>query len=219
MNIDKELILRKLKGYKNFGTDAAFAKYLGITPSVLSNWYKRNTFDDNTIVNKFPEVERIFILTGEGNMLKAENAPHNADSKDYSLVPLYNMDAMGGFGVNDEVDMAEYIQDHIPFKNAKQGDICVPVTGKSMLPTYYPGSIILLHEIECWREFLEMGQVYVIVLTDGRRLLKEIRHSLEDRKTHILCVSHNPEVQDGELPMNMIYKIFLVTALYQKTTM
>lgn len=196
-------------------TQTTIASALGVKQSYVSRiaagMYALSEEHMRILEDKYGDISAYYDI--------AETTLHNTQAKDYSLVPLYNMDARGGFGTNDEVDTVEYIQDYMPFKNAKQGDICVPVTGKSMLPTYYPGSIILLHEIECWRDFLEMGQVYVIILTDGRRLLKELRHSLENRKTHILCVSHNPEIQDSELPTHMIYKVFLVTALYQKTTM
>ena len=60
-------------------------------------------------------------------------------------MPRYNIDARGGFGTNDEVDGAEYIVDYVPFKDAKMDDICVPVVGNSMAPTYVSGSIVLLH--------------------------------------------------------------------------
>lgn len=159
-----------------------------------------------------------YTQTGNNDEVKAKKLHINVDTS-YSLVPLYNLDARGGFDSNSIVDTAEYVDDYIPFKDAKKGDICVPVTGKSMIPTYYPGSVILLHEIEQWREFIEMGQIYVIILKDGRRLLKELKHGVDDRKNNFLCVSHNPEIEPVELPKDLIFKVYLVTALYQKTTM
>lgn len=139
--------------------------------------------------------------------------------EDYRLVPMYNMDARGGFGDNDEVDTAEYIIDYIPFKNAKSEDICIPVSGSSMIPTYAPGTVVLLHEISQWREFIEYGQIYVIILKDKRRLLKEVRKCEGNHKENFLCISHNPAYDPVELPKDMIFKVFLVTATYQKTTM
>lgn len=56
--------------YKNFTSKAEFARYLGVSPQNLSQWLKRNTFDINIIEDKFPEVNHIWLLTGEGEMLK-----------------------------------------------------------------------------------------------------------------------------------------------------
>jgi hypothetical protein len=134
----------------------------------------------------------------------------------YRLVPQYNMDARGGFGANDEIDTKEYVVDYIPFKDAKESDICIPVSGNSMSPVYAPGTIILLHKVETWKEFIEFGQVYVIILTDGRRLLKELKRGAE--KDKFLCVSYNPSFDPAELSKDLISDVYLVTAIYQKTT-
>ena len=177
------------------------------------------------IAQKFPELNTGWLLTGEGEMLKdtddsAGRRHITAPADDsYRLVPMYNIDARGGFGTNDEVDGPQYIVDYIPFKDAKLDDICVSVVGNSMAPTYTSGSIVLLHRIEQWREFLELGQVYMVVLNDGRRLIKELRASQENRKENYLCVSHNPDFDPVELPKDMISHVFLVRAVYAKTSM
>ena len=113
----------------------------------------------------------------------------------------------------------EYIIDYIPFKDAKSEDICVPIFGNSMAPTYCAGATVLLHPVRRWQEFLELGQVYMIVLQDNRRIIKELRSSQEDRKTQYLCVSHNPTFDPVELPKSMIKQVFLVKAVYSKTSM
>lgn len=67
-------MLDSIRFYKKFSTKKAFADYLGIRANVLSNWYSRNTFDEFTILSKIPEINRVWLLTGEGEML---NHPHN----------------------------------------------------------------------------------------------------------------------------------------------
>lgn len=67
-------ILDAIRFYKRFTTKKAFAEHLGIKANVLSNWYTRNTFDKDIILNKIPEINRTWLLTGEGEML---NHPHN----------------------------------------------------------------------------------------------------------------------------------------------
>ncbi len=70
--VDKTLILKRLKELKNFSKDVEFAQFLGISSANISAWFKRNTFDYNIIVDKFPEVNKNWLLTGEGEMLKSE---------------------------------------------------------------------------------------------------------------------------------------------------
>lgn len=174
-----------------------------------------------TIRLQYPELNTEWLLYGEGEMLKCEETPTSttpAEISDYRLVPMYNLDARAGFADNLEWS-TEYVVDYIPFKGAKSDDICIPISGDSMSPTYRAGSIVLLHRVDDWADFLELGQVYVIELRDGRRLLKELRRSEFDSKSHYLCVSHNPMFEPVELPKKLIVRVYLVRAVYAKTSM
>ena len=73
MNIDKSLILDKLKAYLNIDKDADFAAYLGIKPNVLANWRKRNAINEKAITQRCDFVNLSWLLTGEGQMLKETN--------------------------------------------------------------------------------------------------------------------------------------------------
>ena len=75
-------MLDSIRFYKKFSTKKAFADYLGIKANVLSNWYSRNTFDEGVILNKFPEINRAWLLTGEGEMLNQSHneATHNTQN-------------------------------------------------------------------------------------------------------------------------------------------
>ena len=214
--------LKELQGRLGFSSQSDFAKKLGIKQGSLSDIYRGKKFvgvsdSIKRILDKEFSINIEWLETGNGNMFKSENVPEK--DADFRLVPMYNLDARGGFGGNDEVDVAEYVIDRIPFKDANSDDICVPITGNSMAPTYCAGSIVLLHHVAQWHEFLELGQVYMIVLKDGRRLIKELRASKEDRKSNYLCVSHNPTFDPVELPKDMISRVFLVRAVYAKTAM
>lgn len=172
------------------------------------------------IAHNFPDLNTGWLLTGEGEMLNnsGNELIKNNDNTNFKLVPLYNMDAVGGC-YNSEVDSREYITTYIPFVDAREDDLCIPITGNSMSPTYPSGCIVRVREIENWYEFLEMGQIYVICLNDGRRLIKELRKSEENNRENYLCVSHNPDFDPVELPKKLIVKVFMVCAMYIKTTM
>lgn len=212
MNVNKTLILNTLMQYKKFASKAEFARFLEITPQNLSQWLKRNTFDISIVGNKFPEVNHIWLLTGEGEMLKG-GSEHTAPSggSDYRLVPLINLDAVGGMHAsNDQHDVAQYTLGLVPFPHAEEGDVCMRVTGNSMIPTYPPGSILLLRAVPDWYEYFGYGHTFVIGLKDGRRILKEVTRSEEDPRNQVLCVSHNKDFPAEELPKSMIVSVYKV---------
>ncbi|MEN6423560.1 MAG: hypothetical protein ABFD76_16600 [Smithella sp.] len=55
--IDKVLILDALKEHYRFDRDRAFAEFLGIQPTVLSNWYSRKTLDWDVIFTKCVDID------------------------------------------------------------------------------------------------------------------------------------------------------------------
>ena len=70
--MDKTLILNKIKEYKNFKSDADFARFLEIPAQNLSKWKARNTYDIEILYTKCTELNPEWLLTGEGEMLKSE---------------------------------------------------------------------------------------------------------------------------------------------------
>ena len=198
----------------------AFEKKCNLSVGYVGNMRKSLSADKiMSITQNYPELNREWLLYGEGEMLKSEQLiTTSTDGSDFRLVPMYNLDARGGFADNLELN-AGYILDYIPFKGAKSENICIPISGDSMSPTYRAGSIVLLHRVEDWFDFLELGQVYVIELRDGRRLIKELRRSEVDHKNNYLCISHNPMFDPVELPKKLIMRVYLVRAVYAKTSM
>ena len=78
----KTLILNKIKEYKNFKSDADFARFLGIPAQNLSKWKARNTYDIEILYTKCPELNPEWLLTGEGEMLKSELTEQNFSNND-----------------------------------------------------------------------------------------------------------------------------------------
>lgn len=166
------------------------------------------------IIAVYPELSINWLLTGRGEMLntKDESLTTEPTTENYKLVPLYNFDAVGGMRTsNDIVDCKESIEKYIPFIDAQSMDICIPITGNSMIPAYNPGSIVLLREVVRWREYFGYGHVFVLCLKDGRRIIKEVRKSEENSKDNILCISYNYQSSAPEdLPKEMIDRVYKV---------
>lgn len=133
------------------------------------------------------------------------------EETNYLLVPLVHIDSVGGMhSVNQIVGEPQYIDSYIPFVNAQEGDIAIMQTGTSMIPTIPPGSILQLRKVENWREYFGYGNIFVIELTDGRRITKEVSRYDDNPKDFVWCISHNPDVPDEELPKSMIVSVWKV---------
>lgn len=214
-----QIIFNHLKSKGLIHSQKELAVEIGSEPETISRAMKGNEkYLTETLLmrinNSFDNIfNESWLLTGEGNMLKSDEI---TDFKDYRLVPVYNLDVVGGVN-NSVVDTSEYIVDHIPFKNAREDDISVHVTNNSMYPIYPPGCFIQIRKIEDWRDYLEYGQVYVIELNDGRRLLKQIRKNRD--KNCFTFISFNEEYDETEIRINFIRSIWLVLAKYQKSVM
>lgn len=175
-----------------------------------------------SIVSHYSDLNAGWLLTGDGEMLKptkiekkvTETEEVITSSENYKLVPLYNFDAVGGMNsYNDVADTTVYIEKYIPFIDARDEDICIPITGNSMIPAYPPGSLVLLREVVMWREYFGYGHVFVLALKDGRRIIKEVRKSEENSKENVLCVSYNASSAPEDLPKSMIDRVYKVVRI------
>lgn len=183
-----------------------------------------------SIISEFPDLSLDWLLTGVGEMYRMNAQPaklhelteskitSTENTEAYYMVPLINMDVVGGFHGNEiSIYDPQYIERMIPFVDAQRDDICIRVTGNSMSPTCPSGSLVLVREVEQWREYFGYGNIYCILLTDGRRILKEIQKYDTNSKEYVLCVSHNEDVPDEELPRSMIVRVWRVIKILMET--
>ena len=157
-----------------------------------------------------------WLLTGDGNMMKDEKTP--SIHPDVVMVPVYNLDARGGFGENDEI-APEYVTDHMPFSRniARDGDVVIPIYSDSMTPKFPAGSFVLIRNIQMWREYIEFGASYVVEFLDGRRVIKNIQRSPE--KNNFLLESVNPKYEPMDIPKSTIRRIFQVLMSVKRETL
>lgn len=202
---------------------ASFAKKIGVVPTQIYDLQsgkikKISESIAEKIIKTYPEFNKVWLLTGEGEMLNtverngSSGKPSSQPTeKDYKLIPLIHIDSVGGMhSKNDVVDEIEYIEKYVPFMEAHDGDKAIFQSGDSMIPTIPPGSILQIREVENWREYFGYGGIFVLLLKDGRRITKEVNRYDPDPKNYVMCISHNPSVADEELPKAMIVAVWKV---------
>ena len=204
----------------NIGGQNKFEAYVGVSAGYISNMNKNSGGISSDVMlklkDKFPNLNLDWLITGNGEMLKSEAStiptpPNNNNAINYKLVPLLNLDAVGGIHSPNVVPGDyEYPDQLIPFTDALEGDVALTVSGESMSPTCPPGSRVLIRQVPQWRDYFGYGNIFVLLLTDGRRILKEVQKYPEDSKNYILCKSHNDKYPEEELPKNMIASVWKV---------
>lgn len=195
-------------------TQEEFAKKCGTTLRTVQNWEQGTRIPEQTM-KLFHYIERE-MLSGDVCVMSEKPSGSNLapvdDSKnDFRLVPLINIDAVGGVHSQNLISNDEqYIMRHLAFSDARENDVAIFQSGSSMSPTIPSGSVLLIRKVDGWQEYFGYGSIYVLLLADGRRITKEIRKSEIDPQNYVLCASYNPDVADEELPRNFIVEVWKV---------
>ena len=108
--------------YYSNGKPSTFAKFLGVAPSTISTWLARDTFDYDLLFAKCEELNAEWLLTGKGEMLKADEEQIAIAISQNQGIPLLPIDAWAGmFRGEQSVSIAECERFIVPaFKNAAQ---------------------------------------------------------------------------------------------------
>lgn len=73
--LDVNEILDDIRHYLKVNSDAELANFLGVKPSTVSSWRKRNSLDFELIYAKCNNIDANWLLTGKGEMLKEKIDP------------------------------------------------------------------------------------------------------------------------------------------------
>lgn len=215
-------VLQRVAEIKRFYslTDSKFAEKISIPQTTISNIMIRNSDIKHSILesilNAFGEISPDWLITGKGEMINTGKAQEDSNSEqfNYRLVPLVNLDVVGGMNTqNLEILGEEYVEAMIPFTNAQEGDCALTVSGDSMSPTCPAGSMVLIRKVMNWKEYFGYGNLFVLLLDDGRRIIKEVQKSEVDSHKYVLCCSHNSKYPAEELPKHMIIGVWKVVKI------
>ena len=174
------------------------------------------------IINKYPELNQAWLLTGEGNMLKQQDTESNAVPflpERHVLVPVVSAYARAGYltGYADP----EYINqlptvDFAPDREMQGNYIAFEVKGDSMddgsKESYVDGELVICREVrpDLWRDSrLHINKRdFVIVCTEGVLIKRITEH---DVNAHTITIhSLNPEYPDRTISLADVRQIFSV---------
>lgn len=157
------------------------------------------------ILDKYQDINKAWLLTGEGEMLKSEQPKKIDDIAGHGkLIPFY--DAEAAAGNNYEMDMMP----SRPVGMIEIGSVlrdcesAIRVYGNSMVPNYPAGCVIglKLHT----DSFIEPGRVYVVETRDNR-YLKRLYYTKDKKAFH--CLSDNTmKYEDGPRKGELYYQDF-----------
>lgn len=169
----------------------------------------------NNVLTAFPELNREWLLYGEGDMLSStSNAQPQpsvknervADDEAYK-VPLVPVSALAGslndFSLSVKRDDCETVISPI-----KDIDMAIKISGDSMEPEYPSDSQVFVKKIN-ERAFLEWGRVYVLNTCNGI-VIKRLMPT-NDPNT-VLCESINPKYPPFEVNLenvNGVYRVMM----------
>ena len=159
------------------------------------------------IVQEYPELNRTWLLTGEGTMTMTPSMEVKVVSQ-HKGTPIYNMDATCG-EVSRPIDFAqESIIGYVDMPNLSKDAAIIRANGDSMVDKIHDGDWIAVREIEDL-ESIFYGMIY-LVITKEYRMLKYIRKYKEDEDRYVILRSENEAYDDIKMPKNKILRLFIV---------
>lgn len=216
--LDKPLVLDRIKEYYKLKGNAELARFLGVAPNTITNWYGRKTFDIDVIYTKCVDIDMNWLLTGEGNMLSSESEKEEklpSVNQTYEGAPYFNVDFIGGFDVivNDQTRNPDFYINYPPYN--QEGVVWCNLTGHSMEPEISNGDIIALREVTTPIQYLPAGEIYGIV-TEEYRTVKRVRLSQKEGYIRLIPSNKSEEFCEQEIPINMILKVYAVLGSIRK---
>ena len=177
-----------------------FARYIGLARGENLYQIKRGnngiSLDvADRIVSKFPQVDKLWLLTGEGQMFSEERIRG-------AQIPYYNVDVEQGIAHLEHLEPESNLV--VPPLGAC--DLAMCYTGRAMGATVPPGTVVLLKAVD--RDAIIPGGEYVIVC---RKIvtLRIVRAADEEGKVRLVA-GDRENYDDIVLNVNDIVSVYKV---------
>lgn len=156
------------------------------------------------IIEHYPQFNKSWLLTGEGEMLSKDGA--SAGKADRKPSTRYYPNVTGTMGSVEFLDNPDETWLPISVPGFERCEFAIPAYGDSMTPTITSGHIILLSP---WREsYLEWGKIYLVITSQGHRSVKRLFPA--DTDDSVTCKSDNPAYPPYQVRREDITRLYLV---------
>ena len=213
---------------------ATFAKAIGVNPTQIYDLIsgKTKSITDSIagkILSVYPNYNRIWLLTGEGEMLVNTNS--NTMTQVFTpkatemliqneVVNLYDIEASANLKTLF-TNKDQNILGQISIPNIPKCDGAVYVKGDSMYPLLKSGDIVAYKEIPLDVQHIFYGEMYLVSIDlDGDEYLavKYVQHS-DLGPEWIKLVSYNPHHEPKDFPLSSVRAMALVKLSIRMNTM
>lgn len=159
------------------------------------------------ILIKYPDLNRVWLLTGEGAMLNEVAAHGNAAASEKKHTILYYPNVEGTMGGVQFLDNPDETHIEMSIPGYTDCRFAINAYGDSMSPLIKSGQIVLLAQ---WQErFVDWGKIYLVVTRSGYRVIKRLLPG--KTAATIVCRSENTEANpDFEIELADILQLYLV---------
>lgn len=204
-------------------TQTEFARHLGVTPTYIGAMRKGMPKERLKVVfDLFPDVNRDWLLYGEGEMFAADNENTPDLSKGY-VVPMLPVEAFAGnlqlWSQGVQLKDCEKVVSPVPGV-----DFGIRVSGNSMEPEFQNGSVLFIKRIN-EKAFIPWGNPMVIDTENGV-VVKVVYPVTEDGTrfkqdcSFIEARSYNPAYPPFLIPTESIYGLYrIITGIRQYSTL
>ena len=209
--IDRFIEYMKIKGLNDNKVTQECGLSQGLLGQARSGKSDLGAKTIDKILNKYQDLNKTWLITGDGMMLKGEEDNNNnpiakQTSNPNEGIPLIPVEAMAG-ALTCDTTVLEYECDRYVVPVFKGADFLIPVKGSSMYPKYSSGDIVACQRVDMNNLFFQWNKVYVIDTNQGA-LIKRIKPGQDEN--HILIVSDNEKYDPFELPYSAIHAVALV---------
>jgi len=196
-----------------------FCREIGVSNGFLNKVNDVGSDKLNKILYRYPEINPIWLLTGNGSMLVTNTQSASKATPDTILslpaekgIPLITETALRRFRDTEfgiqEPDIKEYYV--VPKFKYRIIDFMVEVADNGMYPQYNSGDIIACTVIK-ENTFIQWNKTHVIATKGQGVLIKRIKKSSRDE--FIVAVSDNETHEPFEIPRKEIKGIAIVVGL------
>lgn len=207
--------LQALIDYYSNGAKTEFAKKLGIAPSTLSSWIKRETLDYDLLFAKCENVNTEWLLSGKGDIVicgdwienKRVNIIGNSKLSDRiignQVIKLYELDAAANLNTLN-LEASREFAENIQVPNAPKCDGATYVKGDSMYPLLKSGDIVAFKQVHNI-DYILYGEMYLVSYTiDGDDYLVVKFVCKSEKEGHVKLVSQNEYHAPRDIPVSSI---------------